>query len=458
MTVITRSAVKQAKPHSPQGRSVRRDTAVDVARAWCLTVVVVLHALMVGVTVGVDGPVLENALESWPGLAPFTWLAQIMPLFFVLGGFSAFTQWSRLSARGMSASGYVGIRMRRLLGPSVIAIAAMVVTLAALSTFGMPQDLVAVAGFRLSQPLWFLGVYAGATALVPALFCAHRRAPVRTLAVLVALAAGVDVLRAATGLTGIGYLNLAFVWLLVQQLGFWLADNRLPRPRAAVAAIAVAAYGLLAVLCATGVFSFDLLADLNPPSCALVLLGVGQLALFELCRPALRRMHGLRSVGIVATAINLRAMTIYLWHMLMLVLAAGTLLLVGARLPHPLSSEWWASRPLWLACVVAVVTLVAWGAGRWEIARAGVKCAWETGRVAASVSPVLAMAGVVVLLATGFTIAGGVVGLVCVAGALALASRNGGRDLDTRHLRRRYSISGDLISGDSISEGERWVR
>ncbi|GAB3384989.1 acyltransferase family protein [Humibacter soli] len=419
MSVDIRSQAPQAAPRRPAGR----DTAVDLARAWCLCVVVVLHALMVGVMVGAGGPVLENALEGWPGLAPFTWLAQVMPLFFVLGGFSAFTQWSRLSEQGMSASGYVGIRMRRLLGPSVVAIGAMVVVLAALSMFGVPADLVGIAGFRLSQPLWFLGVYAGTTALVPVMAAAHRRAPVGTVVALVGTAAAVDALGASTGLTAIGFLNLAFVWLLVQQFGFWLADGRLPRSRVAVAAIAVAAYGTLAVLCGAGVFSFDLLSDLNPPSCALVLLGVGQLALFELARPTLRRMHGLWWLGAATTAINARAMTIYLWHMLVLVLSAGGLLLVHAWLPQPLSQAWWESRPLWLAWVVVAVALVTWGAGRWEaVGRSRPEPTRVTSRVAASVSPVLAVIGVLILLATGFTVAAGVIALVCVATALIVVS------------------------------------
>ncbi|MGN6125818.1 MAG: acyltransferase family protein [Humibacter sp.] len=419
MSVDIRSEAPQAAPHRPAGR----DTAVDLARAWCLCAVVVLHALMVGVTVGAGGPVLENALESWSGLAPFTWLAQVMPLFFVLGGFSAFTQWSRLSEHGMSASGYVAIRMRRLLGPSVVAIGAMVVVLAALSMFGMPADLVGIAGFRLSQPLWFLGVYAGTTALVPVMAAAHRRAPVGTVVALVAAVAGVDALRAVTGLTAIGFLNLAFVWLLVQQLGFWLADGRLPRSRSVIAVVVVAAYGTLAVLCTTGVYSFDLLSDLNPPCCALVLLGVGQLALFELARPTLRRMHELRWLGAATTAINARAMTIYLWHMLVLVLSAGGLLLVHAWLPRPLSQGWWESRPLWLAWVVVAVALVTWGAGRWEVVgRPRPEPTLGTGRAAASLSPVLAVIGVVILLVTGFTVAAGVIALACIATALIVVS------------------------------------
>ncbi|WP_431279334.1 acyltransferase family protein [Leifsonia poae] len=116
-----------------------RDATVDIARAWCLTVVVALHALMVGVSVSAQGPVLANALESWSWFPAFSWLLQIMPLFFVLGGFSSYLQWSRMRTHGVRPSEYVAGRMRRLLCPAVVAVTAVVVVLAALAAFGVPR-------------------------------------------------------------------------------------------------------------------------------------------------------------------------------------------------------------------------------------------------------------------------------------------------------------------------------
>ena len=401
-----------------------RDGAVDLARAWCLTLVVVLHALMVGVWIGAQGPVLQNALEGWAGFAPFTWLVQIMPLFFVLGGFSAFTQWTALRDRGTTASEYIATRMRRLLRPAVAAIGAMVVVLAVLSILHVPADIVAVAGFRLSQPLWFLGVYALTTSLVPLMASAHRRVPIASVCALALAVVAVDIVRASTGVAAVGYLNLGFVWLLVQQLGFWLADGRMPRSRVRLRMLAVGSFGALALLCTTGAYSFDLLADLNPPCGVLVLLGVGQLALFDLARPALRRMHAARVVNGISTWINARAMTIYLWHMLVLVLLAGALLLTGDALPIPLDGAWWTTRPIWLACVIAAVALVTRAVARWEVKQTpALNAERSTGPLAASMSTVLATGGVVILLATGITVVGGVVGLACIAAALVVVTR-----------------------------------
>ncbi|MFF1877065.1 acyltransferase [Leifsonia sp. NPDC058230] len=406
-----------------------RDATVDIARAWCLTVVVALHALMVGVSVSSDGPVLANALDRWAWFPVFSWFAQIMPLFFVLGGFSSSLQWSRMRARGVRPSEYVAGRMRRLLRPAAVAVTAVVVALAALTVCGVPPEIVATAGFRLSQPLWFLGVYILCTAFVPLLDAAHRRAPVVTVAALAAAVVTVDVVRLWAGVAVVGFANLLFVWVLIQQFGFWLADGwtarREPRMLGALAALALA---VLLVLCLTKVYSFDMLVNLNPPTLALVLLGVAQLALFELARPWLRRLQRIRSLAIVVDTVNARAMTVYLWHMLVLIALAGALLLSGARLPVPLSGDWWLTRPLWLVAVAAFVTAVVALAGRVEARRRGgadaapsASWAW-----AAYGSAVLGAGGVLVLLVTGFSLAGGILGAALVVGGERLSRPGAG--------------------------------
>jgi peptidoglycan/LPS O-acetylase OafA/YrhL len=401
-----------------------RDTSIDVARAWCLAVVVALHASMVGVSVAGRAPLLENAMDGWGGFAALTWFVQIMPLFFVLGGFSSATQWSRLRERGVSPHSYTAMRMRRLLPPALGAMGVTAVALLALTVAGVPSEMVAVAGFRMSQPLWFLGVYVLCTALVPLLTAAHRAAPRLGVLGLAALVGGVDAARIGTGVEALGFANLLFVWLLLQQLGFLLADGRVPtRPRTLLTLAAVA-IGTLVALCVNGVYSFDLYENLNPPTAALVLLGVAQLSLFQLVRPALRRLHGIPAVATATTAIGARAMTIYSWHMLVLIGLAGVLLVtVGDGLPAPLTEAWWLTRPLWIVAVVICVGLLVAVTGRREAAA-------DTGRAASSTHPatavaavLLAAAGVVLVLIFGAVVAAWFASALLLAGALRIATR-----------------------------------
>lgn len=430
---IASPSVTVARPVSPRASTAAaigalrpassRDGSVDAVRAVLLGVVVLLHAFMVGVGRDETGaPLLENAMEHWAGFPALTWVVQIMPLFFVLGGFASFTQWTRLRERGTTASDYVAARVQRLLIPAGGAIMAIAVFLAALVISGVPAEVVSVAGFRIGQPFWFLAVYLGCSALVPAMVRLHERHRLLTLAVLAAGAVTVDVVRVATGAAAIGLVNMAFVWLLMQQIGFSLADQRFDRVRPSrVAMVGAGAVLTLAITMLTGFYPADLLSALNPPMGALVLLGIAQLSLFLLLRPALRRVADGRASTVIAW-INARAMTIYSWHMLVVVALAGSLLLLlPMDLPAPLSTDWWATRPLWLAGVVIAVAALVALVGRREARRpspiTGVRTPWT------AAATVIAAAAVVLALLAGSDPSAWVIAAALAPIAVGLASR-----------------------------------
>lgn len=396
-----------------------RDAGIDVIRAICVGLVVLLHALMVGVTVDPSGPVFANAADGAAWFPPLTWILQVMPLFFVIGGFSGALAFRRFRQRGGTRAEFVAGRVRRLLLPAVVSIAVVGVALAALAFSGVAPELIAIAGFRYAQPLWFLGVFLLCQALLPVLHAAHERAPLRTLIGLAAAAVLVDVLRAVTGVEAIGFLNLAFIWLALQQFGFLLADGRIDalrrRSRMVVAGGAVA---LLAATFLAGVYSPDLYENLNPPTAALLLVGVTQTALLSLFRNRVERFSARPRVAAFTRFVTARTMTIYLWHMPVLLAMAGASVLMamatGIVLPEPSSAGWWVTRPLWIAVAVLLTAAAAW-------ALAGI----ERRRSAASAVPprravqavLLGLAAVLLLLAAGTT----VVTAAVATGAILLA-------------------------------------
>ncbi len=429
-----RGTVAPATGEAPRTRTAR-DTSIDVARAWCLTVAVGLHALMVGVSVVGGVPVLENAMDSYSGFPALTWVMQIMPLFFVLGGFSSATQWSRLREKGMPAHDYVALRLKRLLGPALGAMAATAAVLVGLVVFGVSDAVVAEAGFRMSQPLWFLGVYLLLSGLVPFMMKLHRASPRATLVGLGALVLGVDLTRIGTGIEAVGFANLLFVWLLMQQLGFFLAEGRPRLDRRGHTLGAVAALGTLATLCAFGVYDWDLFENLNPPTAALVLFGLAQICLFQLARPLLRKAHGIRPVAKIVGAVNARAMTIYSWHMLVLIGMAGALMFtVGEALPTPVSAEWWATRPAWFAAATLITIALVALVGRRE-ARGGAKTApRESSTKRTVVALVTSAAGVLLVLVAGFSPLAWAGGAALLAVGLMVANGLGARRLDAARV------------------------
>jgi len=124
-------------------------------------------------------------------------------------------------------------------------------------------------------------------------------------------------------------------------------------------------------------------------------------------------------------AVNRRAMTVYSWHMLALIVLAGLLLVSGPALPAPLSAVWWASRPLWLAVVIAAVAALVAVAARAERGSAGTTSRVPVSAPRAAVAAACGAGGVLIVLLAGSSVAGWVAGAALVFAALRIP--RGGR-------------------------------
>lgn len=400
-----------------------RDRVVDLVRAACLIIVVGLHAFMAGITA--DGGRLSvfdaTAGQSW--FAALTWVVQIMPLFFLVGGFASITQLRRMRARGATATEYAHGRLVRLARPAMITFGTIAVGFGLASLLGVPGDLLAEVGFRMGQPMWFLGVYLGVSALVPVMARLHELAPRRTLAVLATGAVVVDLMRGYTGIEAVGYLNLAFVWLTIQQLGFAYADGwfrKLGRRRLVLGM--TISLGLLIMVIGLGGYSPDLIVNLNPPTCSLLLLGVAQTCALTLASPALARFADRPIIRTCVDAVNRRAMTIYLWHMSVLVAVA--LLALAFGLPfHPAPSDvWWATRLPWLAAIGLDMIIVAGRLGRFEHGVGTATRRLDTTPLAMIIAVIVASSAVVTVLIVGFSVLSATLGTLGLAGALRIVT------------------------------------
>ncbi|MDQ0575653.1 fucose 4-O-acetylase-like acetyltransferase [Agromyces albus] len=337
-----------------------RDPVMDLVRVLCVAVVVVGHMLMVGAAVIPGrGLVVERTLLETDWIGPVSWIAQIMPLFFVVGGFAGIGAWRRLAASGGTAADYIRSRILRLARPSIALFAALAVAVLVMHLTGVDPAAIRLIGLGISSPLWFLAAYAFAQAYLPGLATLHAQAPRRTLAALATGAVLCDVLRFSTGIEALGLLDMTFVWLFAQQLGFWIADGWFrARSRATVAALGAGAYLFLVGLVAVG-YPGNMLDNLYPPTFAIVALAVGQTCLLVLAYPALERLTAVRPLRFVVQTVGSRLMTIYLWHLPVLALIVGLLLLTPLPTPASGSAEWWLTRPLIFVVMVGVLIVIS---------------------------------------------------------------------------------------------------
>ncbi|MFF4507998.1 acyltransferase [Streptomyces sp. NPDC001401] len=335
-----------------------RDRYVDFLRAWAIVLVVLGHWLITALLHGPDGELTApELLASVPWTQWLTLLFQIMPLFFLAGGHAAAGSWARTRSAGGTAAGWVGRRAVRLLLPTALYSGLVLLAVGVCSAVGVDPGTLALVGWAMAMQLWFLPVYLLLSALTPVLYAAHRRWGLAVPAAMGAVALTADTLVLTAHAPYVGLLDYVLVWGVAYQLGFCWRDGLLTERRPLLPAALAAGGGLaFAALVALGPFPVSLIlvtgqtpSNTNPPSAAMLSWAVAQVGACLLVAPALRRLLGRERVWRVVRPLGGVSMTLYLWHMLPVLVVAAAFYLTGLA-PEPAlgSAAWWALRVPWL--------------------------------------------------------------------------------------------------------------
>ena len=403
-----------------------RDRYVDFLRALSIAVVVFGHWLVA--IVYLRGWELSgaSALDEVPAARLLTWVLQVMPLFFFVGGFSNLTSWRATKRKGGDYFSFVSSRVERLMRPCAIFIGswiglAVVLNVAAPDLTERLEPALAI----IAKPLWFIAVYLIVIALAPVMLRLHERFGLAVPVGMAVAAAGVDVMRITFEVPVVGYLNFAFVWLFAHQLGFFYADGslaRLSRPRLA----ATAAAGLLAMIALTqlGPYSTSMVgvadgrvSNNDPPSICIVAHSMWLVAAAMFVRPGVTRwLQGARPWTAVVAA-NSMIMTVFLWHLTALLVGVLALYPLGFPQPGGGSPEWWLLRPVWLGILTMLLVPFVVAFGRFERPQTGKARRVERGSLLRAAAGIGAMTGGIAGLATG-----GFNNLLVVGGALTNAA------------------------------------
>ncbi|MFC0848525.1 acyltransferase [Streptomyces noboritoensis] len=208
-----------------------RDRALDGLRALALLAVPTGHWLLGGLTRD-GGGALHNAspLTAFGGLAPASWILQMLGIFFLVGGYASVLSYRR--HRG-SAGAWLKGRLARLGRPVLGVTAVWAALLPVLYAAGVPGTTLRTASTLVIQPLWFVGVYAVVTALTPYCVRAARRLGGWAAAPLLGAVAVVDFLRygpyADAMPSWLSVLNVLPGWLFAYQLGVSWGEKRIGR-------------------------------------------------------------------------------------------------------------------------------------------------------------------------------------------------------------------------------------
>ncbi len=347
-----------------------RNRYVDLLRVLAIGGVVYGHWLLVSITY--TGGRLSGAdaigYVSW---APWvTWAFQVMPVFFLVGGYVNARSWPAHHARGETWTVWVRDRALRLLWPTAVFVAAGVLAASAALLAGADGAEVGEAGWLVALQLWFLPVYLLLAALTPALLAAHRRWGLAVPVIMAAAAALVSAAVTGTRVPVAGYANYLFVWGSAHQWGFAWQDGTLTRRRWRPFAMLAGGAAALACLLAWGPFKVDMVGsgNTNPPSVALLAFALAQSGLVLACEPAGARLMLRPGLWRRVRRLNAAVMTLYLWQFVPVILVAIACYPAGL-LPQPAigSAHWWELRPAWFALLtllLAALTMLVMRAER----------------------------------------------------------------------------------------------
>ncbi|KWX69102.1 acyltransferase [Mycobacterium sp. NAZ190054] len=292
-----------------------RDRAVDVIRITALVAVVVGHTVMATSIIRDDVFVWSNLLTASPVFQALTWVFQIMPLFFFAGVAASVQSWRP----GSSWGDWLMRRCTRLYRPVFYYLAFWAVTLVVLRLVLPVHVYEPVAGIS-TQLLWFLGAYVLVLAAVPAL--ARITTTGRFIAAVSAVygvTAIVDAIRINTDVWPLlGYLNLT-MWLIPGMFGVAYRRGLLTAGPAALTAAAM--FSVNTALVALGPYELSLvgietqqLKNMSPPSLLLAGHAMMMCASAIAAAPAISRWARRPRVWQWTVIGNSGAMTLYLWH------------------------------------------------------------------------------------------------------------------------------------------------
>lgn len=339
-----------------------RNRYVDFLRALSILAVVVGHWLVAAPYIEEGAVQGGHLLGILPWTQWLTWGFQVMPLFFLVGGFSNGVSWSANRRQDSTYAHWFTSRFRRLIYPVLPLF--LIWTLIAMfgTAMGVERKIVALAAQLALIPVWFLSVYIMVTAAVPLTHAAWKRWGFGSFFALVAGAIAVDIATFQFGVPYLKFTNFAFVWLAVHQLGYAWGEGYFARP---VRGLAWGISGLAALLALVFIGPYpvamigvpgEAITNSMPPTLALLALGITQTGFALALEPQARRMLDNIRIWTGVVLINGMIMTIYLWHLTAFVLVmVAAYLLGGVGLEvAPGSGGWWLARPIWFALYIAV--------------------------------------------------------------------------------------------------------
>lgn len=334
----------------------KRDLFIDLVRAVSLTVVVIWHWAFTIIIVEPEKIYPTNPVGYTQGMWLLTWLLQVMPLFFFVGGWANLSSWNAAKNQGITTRTFLTKRVKQLAIPALGLVAiwwALTITITSLYDVAWLWDVTILV----LSPLWFAGIYLLIILLMPLWTRLHERFGILTPVWLAGLVALVDVARFNHDIPWVGWLNMLFMWGLAHQAGFFYDKLTKFTRQQAWALTWAGLFGLIGLVWA-GLYPAsmvgapgDKFSNMAPPSLAIVALLTFQIGVLMLIRPWAVEQLNKASWKKFTIRLSTYSMPLYLLHTTGMTIAVIAVYLVtGTRYElWEVSLWWWITRPLAIA-------------------------------------------------------------------------------------------------------------
>jgi hypothetical protein len=343
-----------------------RNRYVDFLRAVSILFVIVGHWIIA--TAYFDGEMeIGHLLKSHPDTQWLTWVFQVMPIFFIVGGYSNAISLESAKRKNIGYAGWLAARLSRLVSPLLVLLVAWAGIALIMRFMGVSPGVIQLSSQAALIPTWFLAIYIMLVILAPASYAFWQKFGFVSFWIFAAIAGLTDLAFFAADIKWLGWANYFWVWLAVQHLGFAWRDGRMG---SALTLLMYSGIGLLALylLIFKGPYPLAMvgspdagLSNTLPPKITLLALGVFQFGLLlALEGPMRRALSGLR-LWTATVLVNSMIMTVYLWHLTVMVVFVALLYMTGGvgLTVEPGTTEWWLWRPVWVAVLMILLVPIA---------------------------------------------------------------------------------------------------
>jgi fucose 4-O-acetylase-like acetyltransferase len=336
-----------------------RNRSADFFRVVSIFLVVLGHWLLIAPYVDQGELKLAQLIGVLPWTQLATWVFQVMPVFFIVGGFANAASWESARRDPERCRAWQAVRLRRLLVPTVPLVVIWCIVSAIARYAEVPPDLIHDGSRAALLPIWFLAVYIMVTVAVPVSTAIWRRYGLLSVAVLAAAAVCVDLIAFAGGEGWLRWSNYGFVWLAMHQLGYWWHGGG---GNGRLAPVALLLIGLVSLALLVGPLGYPVsmvsvpgaeISNSRPPTVAMLAIGCVQGGLMLLLsKPVSRWLMNVRA-WMAVILVSRMIMTVYLWHITALIALVCLSFIVGGTglEATPAGTTWWLLRPVWFVAL-----------------------------------------------------------------------------------------------------------